>query len=56
MYNQFYSYDDTLQPNMKLIDYLTLINSDQYLKYDNGQYLWRTYSNSKIFIGIKPGI
>ncbi len=42
MYNEFYSYDDTLQRNMKLIDYLMLINSDQYLKYDNGQYLYHT--------------
>lgn len=42
MYNEFYNYDDTLQRNMKLIDYLALINSDQYLKYDNGQYLYHT--------------
>lgn len=42
MYDAFYSYDDTLQLRMKLIDYLTLINSDQYLEYDNGQYLYHT--------------
>lgn len=42
MYEAFYRYDDTLQRNMELIDYLTLINSDQYLKYDNGQYLFHT--------------
>lgn len=42
MYENFYNYDDTLQRKMKLIDYLTLINSEQFLRYDNGQYLYHT--------------
>lgn len=41
-YDAFYNLDDSLQLHMKLIDYLTLINSDQYLRYDNGQYLYHT--------------
>lgn len=41
-YDAFYNLDDSLQLHMKLTDYLTLINSDQYLKYDNGQYLYHT--------------
>lgn len=41
-YERFYNYDDTLQKFMKLKDYLLLINSDNFLKYDNGQYLTYT--------------
>lgn len=41
-YEAFYNYDDTLQKGMTLKNYLLLINSDQYLKYDSGQYLTYT--------------
>jgi hypothetical protein len=41
-YDAFYNFDDSLQKYMSLKDYLLLINSDQYLKFDNGKYLTYT--------------
>lgn len=47
-YEQFYKYDDTLQKSMVLKDYLALINSDNYLQYDNGQYLTYTRAGTNL--------
>lgn len=47
-YESFYDYDDSLQREMKLKDYLLLINSDAYLRYDNGQYLTWTRTGTNL--------
>lgn len=47
-YEQFYSYDDTLQKSMELKDYLLFTNSDKYLQYDNGQYLLWTRNGTNL--------
>jgi hypothetical protein len=48
MYEDFYTYDYVLQKSMSLKDYLLLINSDTYLKYDHGRYLTYTRNGTNL--------